>query len=255
MAPEDDHLGDPSGFRPVPEEGRVHVSLESVERVSSPASSSASPASSAASSSADAATDGPSTTDTATDDSPPDTTADGPSTTDTPTDGPPPDTTADSPSTTDTEPSTAADDPPMTDVESPKPQRWRRLRAGGRYVRNRVYALPGGRTIFRMGIAVLGGLIVVGGLVLVPLPGPGWAIVFGGLAIWAIEFAWAARLLNWVRRQVRRFTQMMLKLHWTLRAAISVAGVALLLSIAWLWIKHRYGFETVGQFWDYITTH
>jgi uncharacterized protein (TIGR02611 family) len=93
------------------------------------------------------------------------------------------------------------------------------------------------------------------GLVLVPLPGPGWAIVFGGLAIWAIEFAWAARLLDWVRRQVRAFTQMMKRLHWTLRAAFSLAVVAVLLSIAWLWVKHRYGFDTLTQFWEYITTH
>jgi uncharacterized protein (TIGR02611 family) len=115
--------------------------------------------------------------------------------------------------------------------------------------------LPGGRTIFKVGIAVLGGLIVVLGLVLVPLPGPGWAIVFGGLAVWAIEFAWAARLLGWVRRQVRAFTRTMKRLHWTLRAAFTLAVGAVLLSIAWLWVSHRYGFDTVNQFWEYITTH
>ena len=136
-----------------------------------------------------------------------------------------------------------------------KPRRWRRTRARARIARLRVYALPGGRTIFRVGIAALGGLIVALGLVLVPLPGPGWAIVFGGLAIWAIEFAWAARLLHWVRRQVRNFTQMMKRLHWSLRVASSVAVIAVLLSITWLWVKHRYGFETLSQFWEYITTH
>jgi uncharacterized protein (TIGR02611 family) len=136
-----------------------------------------------------------------------------------------------------------------------RPRRWRRTRARARIARLRVYALPGGRTIFRVGIAALGGLIVALGLVLVPLPGPGWAIVFGGLAIWAIEFAWAARLLHWVRRQVRNFTQMMKRLHWSLRAASSVAVIAVLLSITWLWVKHRYGFETLSQFWEYITTH
>jgi uncharacterized protein (TIGR02611 family) len=146
-------------------------------------------------------------------------------------------------------PSTEAS--PSTEV----PKRWRRTRARARLARNRVYALPGGRTIFKVGIAVLGGLIVALGLVLVPLPGPGWAIVFGGLAIWAIEFAWAARLLDWVRGRVRAFTQMMKKLHWTLRAAFSVAVIAGLLSITWLWVKHRYGFETLSQFWEYITTH
>ncbi|GAA1034494.1 hypothetical protein GCM10009557_39330 [Virgisporangium ochraceum] len=140
-------------------------------------------------------------------------------------------------------------------MEGAKRRRWRRTRARARLARNRVYALPGGRTIFKVAIAILGGLIVALGLVLVPLPGPGWAIVFGGLAIWAIEFAWAARLLDWVRRQVRAFTRMMKKLHWSLRAAFSLAVVAVLLSIAWLWLKHRYGFDTLAQFWEYITTH
>jgi uncharacterized protein (TIGR02611 family) len=137
----------------------------------------------------------------------------------------------------------------------PKRSRWRRTRARVRVARNQVYALPGGRTIFRLGIAALGGMIVALGLVLVPLPGPGWAIVFGGLAIWAIEFAWAARLLGWVRRQVRAFTRAMKRLHWSLRAAFSAGVIAVLLSVGWLWVKHRYGFETLSQFWEYISTH
>lgn len=141
------------------------------------------------------------------------------------------------------------------DGKAAKRRRWRRTRARIRLVRNRVHALPGGRAIFRVGIGVLGGLIVVLGLVLVPLPGPGWAIVFGGLAIWAIEFSWAARLLNWVRARVRAFTRMMKRLHWTLRAALSLAVAAVLLAIAWLWVGHRYGFDTLSRFWDYITTH
>lgn len=58
--------------------------------------------------------------------------------------------------------------------------------------------------MFRVAIAILGGLVVVLGLVLVPLPGPGWAIVFAGFAIWAVEFAWAADLLTWIRRRARR---------------------------------------------------
>jgi uncharacterized protein (TIGR02611 family) len=136
-----------------------------------------------------------------------------------------------------------------------KRRRWRRTRARVRIARNHVYALPGGRTIFRVAVATLGGLIVALGLVLVPLPGPGWAIVFGGLAIWAIEFAWAARLLDWVRRQVRTFTRMMKRLHWSLRAASGLAAIAALLAIVWLWAKHRYGFETLSQFWEYISTH
>lgn len=43
-------------------------------------------------------------------------------------------------------------------------------------------------------------------LVLVPLPGPGWAIVILGLAILASEFEPARRVLEFVRDQVRSWT-------------------------------------------------
>jgi uncharacterized protein (TIGR02611 family) len=39
----------------------------------------------------------------------------------------------------------------------------------------------------------------------VPLPGPGWLIVFVGIAVLGTEFAWARRLGRWVRAQLRRF--------------------------------------------------
>lgn len=40
----------------------------------------------------------------------------------------------------------------------------------------------------------IGVVIVVVGLIMVPLPGPGWLVVFGGLAILATEFTWAQLL-------------------------------------------------------------
>jgi uncharacterized protein (TIGR02611 family) len=106
--------------------------------------------------------------------------------------------------------------------------------------------------LLRVIIAALGGAVVALGLVLVPLPGPGWAIVFGGLAIWAIEFAWAARLLDWVRRQVRAFARLMSRLHWTARTGLGLATLAAITAVGWLWIKYRYGVETAGQFWDFL---
>ena len=37
------------------------------------------------------------------------------------------------------------------------------------------------------------------GLVLVPLPGPGWVVVALGVALLGTEFAWAARLTDRLR--------------------------------------------------------
>lgn len=45
-------------------------------------------------------------------------------------------------------------------------------------------------------IAVVGLTVLVIGLAMIVLPGPGLLIIIGGLAILAIEFAWAERYLN-----------------------------------------------------------
>ncbi|MEP7054200.1 MAG: PGPGW domain-containing protein [Actinomycetota bacterium] len=54
----------------------------------------------------------------------------------------------------------------------------------------------------KVGVFVVGWLIVVIGLVLVLLPALGWAIVFVGLSLLATEFAWAAVLTEWVRKKL-----------------------------------------------------
>ncbi|WP_217239661.1 TIGR02611 family protein [Streptomyces sp. AC555_RSS877] len=52
------------------------------------------------------------------------------------------------------------------------------------------------------------GLAVVGlGIVMLPLPGPGWVVIFGGMAIWATEFVWAQLVLRWTKRKVTEAAQ------------------------------------------------
>jgi uncharacterized protein (TIGR02611 family) len=52
---------------------------------------------------------------------------------------------------------------------------------------------------YRIGIAVVGLAVLGVGILAIPYPGPGWAIVFVGLAILATEFDWARRLLAYTR--------------------------------------------------------
>lgn len=52
--------------------------------------------------------------------------------------------------------------------------------------------------ILRGGIGLLGAGLVLGGLLLVPLPGPGNLLVLGGAALLDLEFGWAIPLLEWV---------------------------------------------------------
>jgi uncharacterized protein (TIGR02611 family) len=57
-------------------------------------------------------------------------------------------------------------------------------------------------------VSVLGGiLIVLGGIVAVPGPGPGWLIVFLGLGLVAGEFRPIARFMDWAEVRLRRLAR------------------------------------------------
>ena len=59
---------------------------------------------------------------------------------------------------------------------------------------------------YRVGVGVVGSLIVAVGLATIPLPGPGWLTVIAGLFVLATEFLWAERLLEFTKRHVKRWT-------------------------------------------------
>ena len=69
-----------------------------------------------------------------------------------------------------------------------------------RGIRGAIERRPGLRRVYRVAVGVLGGTIAAGGLLLVPLPGPGWLVVFLGT-----EFPWAKRLAAFTKRQLARF--------------------------------------------------
>jgi uncharacterized protein (TIGR02611 family) len=58
---------------------------------------------------------------------------------------------------------------------------------------------------YRVGVGILGGSLTVLGLLLVPLPGPGWLVVFLGLAVLGTEFGWAKRIAVWLKRRLDQF--------------------------------------------------
>jgi len=76
-------------------------------------------------------------------------------------------------------------------------RRWARWRDGLR--ERRAYDLG-----YRIVVGVVG-LVVLGlGILAIPYPGPGWAIVFLGLGILATEFEWAHRLLHYTKERYDR---------------------------------------------------
>jgi uncharacterized protein (TIGR02611 family) len=90
-----------------------------------------------------------------------------------------------------------------------------------RHARAWVRRVPGGWVAWRVAVAILGGIVIALGIVLLPLPGPGWLIIFGGIALWATEFAWAERLLVWTMRQVREYSAR-IKSWWVRRRGADV---------------------------------
>ncbi|TFC01857.1 TIGR02611 family protein [Cryobacterium adonitolivorans] len=89
---------------------------------------------------------------------------------------------------------------------------WSRIRALLRRSRAWIHRHPRLRAPYRVLVALAGLAVIVVGLILVPLPGPGWLIVFVGVAILGTEFPAAHRLTRVVRRLAHR-----VRLWWRAR--------------------------------------
>ncbi|MET3986209.1 TIGR02611 family protein [Streptomyces sp. PvR034] len=60
---------------------------------------------------------------------------------------------------------------------------------------------------WQVGVFVVGLAVIVAGIAMLVLPGPGWVAIFAGLFIWATEFAWAQVVLRWTKRKVSEAAQ------------------------------------------------
>ncbi len=86
---------------------------------------------------------------------------------------------------------------------------------------------------YRIVVGLLGGAIVVLGIILIPLPGPGWLIVFAGLALLATEFVWAERLLRYGRRRLHLWTQWVTQQSLLVRGLIGLGGLLCVAGAIW----------------------
>ncbi|GAA4506918.1 TIGR02611 family protein [Brevibacterium yomogidense] len=104
------------------------------------------------------------------------------------------------------------------------------------YLRWRVQldARPRTAQAYRITIGVLGSLIIVLGLILVPLPGPGWLIVLTGVAVIASEFEFARRLLRFARAKLRAWTHWVAASHWTVGTGLALITCACVVGAVWL---------------------
>jgi uncharacterized protein (TIGR02611 family) len=86
--------------------------------------------------------------------------------------------------------------------------------------RARIEEKPTLRRAYRIGVAVLGGLVLAAGVIMIPYPGPGWLVVFGGLAILASEFHWASRVLQFARGKYDAWTDWLGRQSLLVRLAV-----------------------------------
>lgn len=79
---------------------------------------------------------------------------------------------------------------------------------------------------YRAAVGLAGAGLVAVGLVLVPLPGPGWPVVFLGFVVLGSEFACAGRVRHTAQDHVTRATRWSASAPWPARAALKAALVA-----------------------------
>ena len=100
--------------------------------------------------------------------------------------------------------------------------------------RRRIRSNPHSHLIYRVLVGFLGLVIVVAGLIMVPFPGPGWLVVFIGLAVWASEFEWAKRLRQRAQSTLRAWTTWLTPQPWWVQGLVLLVTLAAVAAIFWL---------------------
>lgn len=80
---------------------------------------------------------------------------------------------------------------------------------------------------YRLIVAVAGFVVIGVGVVLLPLPGPGWLIIFLGLGLLATEYEWSRQLLAYAKERVGRRTDWVGEQSIFVRALVALGCLAL----------------------------
>ncbi len=93
-------------------------------------------------------------------------------------------------------------------------------------------------------IGVAGGVVLIAGIIMIPYPGPGWLVVFAGLAILATEFKWARDVLDKAKGLYDTWQE------WLKRQSLAVQALFFVLTalvvLITLWLLNVFGI--IGSF-------
>lgn len=122
---------------------------------------------------------------------------------------------------------------------------YQRFRAG--VARNPVLDLT-----FRVVVGVIGIAVVIFGIIALPAPGPGWAIIFLGLGILAAEFEGAHRVLVWVRAKYQAWVDWLGRQHRVVQLIV-LTGILLLVAVcAWFFGAFALAASWMRLDWDWL---
>ena len=101
-------------------------------------------------------------------------------------------------------------------------------------------------------MGVVGTAVLATGVLAIPYPGPGWLILFAGLAILGTEFTWAKQALRWTRARYDAWTGWVRQQPAVVRiGVIALTGAVVL---ATLWLVNAFGLVAgwVGLHRDWV---
>ncbi|WP_436757182.1 TIGR02611 family protein [Streptosporangium sp. V21-05] len=104
-----------------------------------------------------------------------------------------------------------------------------------------------GHLTLKIVIGAIGAVLVIGGLIMVPFPGPGWLVVFAGLAVLATEFHWAHRLLEFGKRTLSAWTAWLGRRGWTVKILVVLAAAVTATAIVYYGLKLSFDLDLVVE--------
>ena len=121
-----------------------------------------------------------------------------------------------------------------TDISTGEPQRDGGGLTSRQQWRENIRHKPARNLAYRVGVGVVGTIVLLVGIVAIPYPGPGWLIVLAGLAILATEFERAQNALNFVTHRYHGWTRWLGRQTRVVQGLIVLATSAVVLVTLWL---------------------
>jgi len=106
--------------------------------------------------------------------------------------------------------------------------------------------------VLRYVTIVVGFLVTAVGIIAIPYPGPGWAIVFLGLLILSQELEWAARLRHWIMGRLNNLYAKYIHGNLLAQLILGIGTCAIVIVTLWLTGALNLAGGWVGLDWDWL---